>query len=109
MGEHLYDESALDGWIAAQPDLDPPERIELSMLEIGADDRITLGRFADIIGKARKTVSQHRDREGFPVPGAGGRYRAGDLLAYWNARTGRRGKARSIVRVQEGSATGDNA
>lgn len=91
-GEQLYDEAALDGWRSAQPDLDPPERIALSVLGVGAGERITLGRFAGLIGKDRKTVTQHRDRPGFPEPGEGGTYRAGDLLEYWNARTGRRGK-----------------
>lgn len=93
-GEHLYDEAALDGWRSAQSDLDPPERIELSALGISADERVTLGRFAGLIGKDRKTVTQHRDRPGFPAAGEGGKYRAGDLLAYWNARPGRRGKGK---------------
>lgn len=92
LGEQLFDETALDAWLAAQPELGPPERIELSALGTGADERITLGRFASLIGKARKTVTQHRDRPGFPDAGADGTYRLGDLLAYWNARTGRRGK-----------------
>jgi hypothetical protein len=94
IGEQLWEESALDGWLAAQPDLVPPERIEASALGISPDERLSLGRFADLIGKARKTVTQHRDRPGFPEPGPDGRYRAGDLLAYWNARTGRRGPGR---------------
>lgn len=96
-GEQLWEESALDGWLAAQPDLHPPERIALSALDIGADDRISLGRFADLVGKARKTVTQHRDRPGFPKPGADGRYCAGDLVSYWNSRTGRRGPGLSAV------------
>lgn len=91
-GEQLYDEAALDAWRSAQSDLDPPERIELFALGIGANEWITLGRFAGLIGKARKTVTQHRGRPGFPEPGADGTYRVGDLLAYWNARSGRRGK-----------------
>jgi hypothetical protein len=93
-GELLFDESALNGWLAAQSDLRPPDRIELSALGIGAEDRVTLGRFADAIDKGRKTVTQHRGREGFPEPGTDGLYRAGDLAEYWNARTGRRGKGR---------------
>lgn len=93
-GELLFNEFALDEWLTAQPDLRPPERIELSALGIGADDRVTLGRFADAIGKGRKTVTQHRGRDGFPESGADGLYRAGDLAVYWNARTGRRGKGR---------------
>jgi hypothetical protein len=91
LGEQLFDESALNAWRTAHPELDPPERIELSALGVGADERVTLSRFAKLIGKARKTVTQHRDRPGFPDAGTGGTYRAGDLAAYWNARTGRRG------------------
>jgi hypothetical protein len=39
-------------------------------------------------------VNQHRSRPGFPEPGPDGLYLAEDLLGYWNARPGRRGKAR---------------
>jgi hypothetical protein len=89
-GELLFSETALDSWFAAQPDLLPPGRVDPSVFPVGGDERITLGRFASLIGKARATVTQHRGRPGFPVPDAEGRYRAGDLLDYWNARTGRR-------------------
>jgi hypothetical protein len=93
-GEQLFEQSALDAWRSAHPELDPPERIDLSALEVGAEDRMTLGRFAGVIGKDRKTVTQHRGREGFPEPGEDGLYRAGDLAGYWNARTGRRGRGK---------------
>jgi hypothetical protein len=83
----------LDAWLAAQPSLSSPERIDLAALGVAPDDRITLGRFAAIIGRARNTVGQHRDRQGFPEPGEDGTYRAGDLVRYWNARTGHRGEA----------------
>jgi hypothetical protein len=79
-------------WFASQPDLAPPERIDPSAARINAEERVTLGKFAGLIGKARGTVNQHRDRPGFPQPGPDGLYRAGDLLAYWNTRPGRRGK-----------------
>ena len=62
-------------------------------MRVHPDERITLGKFAGLIGKARGTVNQHRDRPGFPPPGEDGLYRAGDLLEYWNTRHGRRGKA----------------
>jgi hypothetical protein len=88
--ELLFDEAALDAWLAAQTDLEPPERIDPSVLTVGLDERITLGRFAGIIGKNRRTVHQHRDRPGFPSPDADGLYRAGDLFDYWNQRLGRR-------------------
>jgi hypothetical protein len=88
--ELLFDEAALDAWLATQTDLEPPERINLAVLSVGLDERITLGRFAGLIGKNRRTVTQHRDRSGFPAPGDDGRYRAGDLLDYWNQRLGRR-------------------
>jgi hypothetical protein len=93
-GEHLYDQAALNAWLAAQPDLAPPDRVDPRTLRIAGDERVTLGRFAALIGKDRKTVTQHRDRPGFPEPGIDGLYRAGDLLEYWNSRPGRRGAAR---------------
>jgi hypothetical protein len=92
-GELLFDEKDLDIWLATQPDLQPPERIDPSTLP-AADTRITLGRFAALIGKDRKTVTQHRDRPEFPEPGSDGSYRLGDLILYWNNRTGRRGPSR---------------
>jgi hypothetical protein len=94
-GEHLYDEAALDAWLAAQPGLSPPERIDPGAVRLDPDERITLGRFAALVGKDRKTITQHRDRPGFPEPEADGTYRFGDLIEYWNNRAGRRGSARS--------------
>jgi hypothetical protein len=96
--EPYFDEAALDGWFAAQPDLAPPERIDSSATRIDPDERITLGRFAGLIGKARGTVTQHRGRQGFPEPGPDGLYPAEELLGYWNARPGKRGKARRDAR-----------
>jgi len=93
-GERYYDQAALDQWLAAQSDLQPAPRIDLRVLRIDPEDRITLGRFASLIGKARNTVAQYRDQPGFPRPDADGSYRAGDLLSYWNSRPGRRGPAR---------------
>jgi hypothetical protein len=93
-GERCYDEAAMDRWLGTQSDLKPPPRIELSAFRIDPEERITLGRFAALIGKARNTVAQYRDQPGFPQPGADGGYRAGDLLDYWNSRPGRRGPAR---------------
>jgi hypothetical protein len=92
IGERYFDEAALDAWLAGRPELAPPQRIDPSAAGIDPDARVTLGRFAGLIGKARGTVNQHRDRPGFPQPGADGLYRAGNLLTYWNTRTGRRGK-----------------
>lgn len=45
-GELLFDEAALDAWLASQPDLAPPQRIDPASLRIYPDERITLGRFA---------------------------------------------------------------
>ena len=92
-GELLFDEKALDAWLVRQVDLEPPERFDFAMLGFAPDDRITLGRFATLIGRARNTVTQHRERPGFPRADADGSYKAGDLLTYWNTRTGRRGQA----------------
>jgi hypothetical protein len=92
-GELLFEEATLNTWLAAQTDLQPPDRIDSSTLP-AAGTRITLGRFAALIGKDRKTVTQHRDRPGFPEPAPDGTYRLGDLVGYWNNRTGRRGPRR---------------
>ena len=89
-----YDEADLNQWLAGQPDLSLSGRIDPAALRIDPDERITLGRFAALIGKARNTVAQYRDRPDFPQPGADGRYRAGELLGYWNSRPGRRGPGR---------------
>jgi hypothetical protein len=89
-GELLFDDAALEAWFSAQPDLAPPQRIDPATFRADPEDRITLGRFAALIGKSRGTVTQHCGRPGFPQAGADGRYRAADLLAYWNTRPGRR-------------------
>jgi len=81
-------------WLSGQSDLNPAPRVEPPVLRIDSDDRITLGRFASLIGKARNTVAQYRDQPGFPSADEEGSYRAGDLLDYWNSRPGRRGPAR---------------
>lgn len=93
-GELLFDQAELDAWLAAQPDLAAPEQIDPRAVRIDPDERITLGRFAALIGKDRKTVTQHRVRRGFPEASADGTYRAGDLLDYWNSRPGHRGPGR---------------
>lgn len=90
-GELLFDQAALDAWLVGQPDLHPPVRIDPAALRIDSGERITLGRFAALIGKDRKTITQHRGRPGFPQPDPDGAYRAGELIEYWNTRTGRRG------------------
>lgn len=91
-GELLFSEAALDSWFAAQPGLAAPTRIDPAQLRLDPEERITLGRFAALIGKDRKTVAQHRGRPGFPEPVSGDLYRAGDLVAYWNGRLGRRSR-----------------
>ena len=83
----------MSGW--PQADLEPPERFDLASLGLAPEERITLGRFAALIGLARATVTQHRGRSGFPSPGGDGTYCAGDLLDYWNSRAGHRGQARN--------------
>jgi hypothetical protein len=100
--ELLFNEQALDAWVSAQSDLEPPERFDLAAVGLAADDRITLGRFAAAIGKARATVTQHRDRPGFPEADDDGCYRADELLGYWNARPGYRGQARRQPRGTDG-------
>ena len=60
IGERYFDEAALDAWLAGQPELAPPQRIDPSAAGIDPGERVTLGRFAGLIGKARGTVTQHR-------------------------------------------------
>jgi hypothetical protein len=86
--ELLFEEAALDEWLENRSELAPPDRVEDFLVD--PDERITLGRFASLIGKANKTVTQHRERPGFPESDDDGLYRAGDLLEYWNQRPGRR-------------------
>jgi hypothetical protein len=99
-GELLFDEHALDEWLVGQADLEPPERFDLAALGLAPDDRITLGRFATLIGLARASVTQHRDRVCFPRGNSDGTYRAGDLLDYWNSRSGHRGLSRPAVQTK---------
>jgi hypothetical protein len=80
------------------------------------DAQVTLSYFADHSaweggGKPnRKTITQHRDRPGFPRGGPGGKYRVGDLLTYFNGRSGGRGPARNSPgqprRARAGSPAG---
>jgi hypothetical protein len=98
-GELLFDEQTLDEWLARQADLRAPARFDLAKLGLQPDDRITLGRFATLIGKARGTVSQHRGRAGFPEPAADGTYGTSELLHYWNTRSGHRGRTGSRLGV----------
>jgi hypothetical protein len=86
--ELVFDEAALDAWLASRPELAPPTRV--MDLQVDPDERITLGRFATLIGRANKTVTQHRGRPNFPQAGVDGLYRVGDLIQYWNTRLGRR-------------------
>jgi hypothetical protein len=92
-GEFLFDEQALDAWLVRQPDLEAPERFDLGALGLEPGDRITLGRFAALIGKARNTVAQHRERPSFPSADVDGTYRVGDLFNYWNTRSGYRSQS----------------
>jgi hypothetical protein len=90
----LSDETSLGTWLAAQPDLEPPGRIDPAALRAVSADQATLGRFAAVNGRDHKTVTQHRDRPGFPGAGPDVKYSLADLLRYWNTRTVRRGAAR---------------
>jgi hypothetical protein len=103
----MYEEAALDAWLAAQDDLQPPVRVDASTFPVDLDERITLWRFAEIIGKNSKTVNQHRTRPGFPEAGPDGKYRAGDLLDYWNNRPGRRTQAQLPAARRAGRCTSE--
>jgi hypothetical protein len=68
-------------------------RVPCSMLnpkQVAVQQFVAGLRFAALIGKDRKTVTQHRQRPGFPDPGPDGKYDPDDLLEYWNTRPGRR-------------------
>jgi hypothetical protein len=84
LGELVYRSVDLD---AFQP---KPQPSPLDDVRIGPGQRVTLGWFADHAAKvARKTVTQYRGTPGFPAPGTDGRYRYGDLAAWWRSRPGR--------------------
>jgi hypothetical protein len=54
------------------------------------DARVTLSWFAkNVADVANKTVTQHRDKPTFPRAGEDGKYRLGDLMAWWPTRPGR--------------------
>ncbi len=94
-GRHVYRLADLEALRSAHPEMRPENRRRPIDTTLDHDLRVTLGFFAGIAGVARKTVTQARGYPGFPEPGTDGKYRLGDLLDYWPARPGKRGKART--------------
>jgi len=81
-GELVYRAADLDECL--------PRPRSLDDAGISPGQQVTLGWFADHAAKvARKTITQYRDTPGFPVPAVDGRYRYGDLAAWWRSRPGR--------------------
>jgi hypothetical protein len=88
----VFDEAALDGWLAAHPRMLPPVVTfdgdvgeELTLSAIAARSRhADTGRRVD-----RKTVYQYKVHPDFPEPvGGGNLFRAGEVLAFLNSRPG---------------------
>ncbi len=94
-GRHVYRLADLEALRSGHPETRPEDRRQPVQTSLDHDLRITLGFFAGVAGVARKTVTQARDYPGFPQPGSDGKYRLGDLLQFWAARPGKRGKARA--------------
>lgn len=63
---------------------------ELALTALGPDELVTLGAFARLVGRSRKTVTQYRDRDGAGFPPAAGdrQWHLGTLAAWWNSRPG---------------------
>ncbi len=99
----VYDEAALADFRAGQPDLWGQPAQALAMPGHSRDERMTLGYFADHVTprRDRRTVTQYREKPGFPQPDNDDRYELGALLDYFN--TGRRGK-RGPAALQPGQA-----
>lgn len=70
---------------------------DILLTRLGDEERVTLSRFARLVGRDNKTVYQYRGWRGFPQPGDDGKYRLGDLAGpcgYWYRRTGKTGPPR---------------
>lgn len=97
-GRKVYRVKALDAFRAGEPDLQP-RQVARIVTDIGQDEWVTLGFFADHSewesgGRPdRKTITQYKDYPGFPR-GRRNRYRAGDLITFYNARPGRKARSR---------------
>jgi hypothetical protein len=81
-----------------QPDRFPADEVEAWVArrfprptggDVGSDERITIAAFARCVGRADETVRQYVGEDGFwPLKGADGNYRAGDLARWWRDRPG---------------------
>lgn len=63
---------------------------ELALTRLGSGALVTLGAFARLVHRDRKTVTQYRGRDGagFPPPAQGRQWRLETLAAWWNSRPG---------------------
>ena len=77
----------LVAWQNARP---APGVPELVLTPLGPGTLVTLGAFARIVRRDRKTVTQYRDRDGagFPPPAEDRKWRLEALAAWWNSRPG---------------------
>lgn len=86
LGELVYSAADLQEWLPEPESLSGPA---------SPNQRVTLGWFADQAAHvARKTVTQYRNKPGFPAAGPDGRYRYGDLASFWQSRPGRGARSR---------------
>lgn len=92
LGELVYRVADLNAWLPAPAQLDDAD--------VGPDQQVTLGWFADNVAHvARKTVTQYRDKAGFPAPSPDGSYTYSDLARFWQDRPGRGARPRHRPRA----------
>lgn len=86
-GELVYAVADLDAWRERHPELWPERRAAPVDTGLDPDTVVTLGRFAELAGVDRKTVTQYRGKPGWPNPVPGEVYRLRRLLSFWPAQT----------------------
>lgn len=97
-----YDQDAVKAFLTRHPELLPPAPIRYDGDLAG---ELTLSEFAHQATHADgrpldpKSVYQCRDQPGFPAPVAETRYRAGEVLAFMNARPGSGNRLRGEART----------
>jgi len=82
-GELVFAVADLEACRERHPEMWPERRA--AVVETGLDPStlVTAGRFAEIAGVDRKTVTQYRDKPGWPAPVAEEVYRLRSLLSFW--------------------------
>jgi hypothetical protein len=86
-GELVYAVAELDAWRDRHPELWPERRAAPVDISLDPDTLVTLGRFAELAGVDRKTVTQYRGKAGWPDPVHAEVYRLRGLLSFWPVQT----------------------